>query len=403
MSMKFLRRAAIAGVFVLAASTLSTSVVSGAFAEEPPAATQSPAATEAPETESPETDAPAAESPGGEAVTENEAPDAAAPESEAPATAAPAPESSKSTDVAPEASETAEPAAEITVAISEIGLDGPAIADVEVTVSNDSKQRMSSVAVTFTGPVGWQVAPASQKLDSIKPGRTQTATFQVRIPEKRPGFALRIFTATVTYKGGDGAGSATGVRAMPTTPPTDSLAALFNNVAITALSQTTAGNFDGEGNTFSAEQLAAVGAAPGATLEALGATLTMPASQPGTADNVTAAGQALRISGQGQRLVFLGSGSSLGATGTATVFYTDGTTSSGAIGFPNWSFHDENAHGAELAISTNGRNRPSGYGDAAYQYRMFAHSVPLTAGKTVDFVVLPTNGSMHIFSIAIAP
>lgn len=389
MSMKFLRRAAIAGVLVLAASTWSTAA--GAFAEESPATTQSPA-SEPPASEAPSTEAPSPD-----------APETDAPAAETPEAASPAPESSTTTDPAPEASDAAEPAPEITVTVPEIGLDGPAIADVEITVSNDSAQKMSSVAVSFAGPVGWQVVPASQKLDAIKPGRDQTATFQIRVPEKRPGFALRIFTATVTYKGGDGAGSATGVRAMPTTPPTDSLAALFNNVAITALSQTTAGNFDGEGNTFSAEQLAAVGAAPGATLEALGATLTMPASQPGTADNVTAAGQALRISGQGQRLVFLGSGSSLGATGTATVFYTDGTTSSGAIGFPNWSFHDENAHGAELAISTNGRNRPSGYGDAAYQYRMFAHSVPLTAGKTVDFVVLPTNGSMHIFSIAIAP
>lgn len=384
MSTKFLRRAAIAGVLVLAASTWSTAA--GAFAEEPPA-TQSPAATEAPSTEAPSTEAPETDAPAGEA----------------PETDVPAPESSKTADPAPEASDAAEPAPEITVTVPEIGLDGPAIADVEITVSNDSAQKMSSVAVSFAGPVGWQVVPASQELDAIKPGHDQTATFQIRIPEKRPGFALRVFTATVTYKGGDGAGSATGVRAMPTTPPTDSLAALFNNVGITALSQTTAGNFDGEGNTFSAEQLAAVGAAPGASLEALGATLTMPASQPGTADNVTAAGQALRIGAQGQRLVFLGSGSSLNATGTATVFYTDGTTSSGAIGFPNWSFHDENAHGAELAISTNGRNRPSGYGDAAYQYRMFAHSVPLTAGKTVDFVVLPTNATMHIFSIAVAP
>ncbi|SIO28947.1 NEW3 domain-containing protein [Agromyces cerinus] len=392
MSMKFLRRAAIAGVFVLAASTWSTSAVAGAFAEESPAATAPPAASDASETAAPETEAP-----------ESAAPETEAPESEAPAEA-PAAESSTSSDAAePEALEAAEPAPEIVVSIPEVDLDGPAIAEVEVTVSNDSSEKMSSVVVSFAGPVGWQVVPSSQKVDAIKPGRDQTATFQMRVPEKRPGFALRVFTSTVTYKGGDGAGSATGIRAMPTTPPTDSLAALFNNVAITALSQTTAGNFDGEGNTFSAEQLAAVGAAPGAQLEALGATLTMPSSQPGTADNVTAAGQALRIGAQGQRLVFLGSGSSLNATGTATVFYTDGTTSSGAIGFPNWSFHDENAHGAELAVSTNGRNRPNGYGDAAYQYRMFAHSVPLTAGKTVDFVVLPTNSSMHIFSIAVAP
>lgn len=402
MSMKFLRKAAIAGVFVLAASTWSTSAAYGAFAEESPATSQSPASTDAPETEAPATEAPASETPD-DSAPETEAPETEAPASEAPETPAPAPESSKAPDAAPEASDAAEPAPEITVAVPEIGLDGPAIATVEVTVSNDSAAKMSSVAVSFAGPVGWQAVPSSQKLDAIKSGRDQTATFQVRIPEKRPGFALRVFTATVSYKGGDGAGSATGVRAMPTTPPTDSLAALFNSIAITTASQPTAGSFDNEGNTFSAEQLAAVGAGPGAAIEALGATLLMPASQPGTADNVTAAGQALRIGGQGQRLVFLGSGSSTSATGTATVFYTDGTTSSGAIGFPNWSFHDENAHGAELAISTNGRNRPSGYGDAAYQYRMFAHSVPLTAGKTVDFVVLPTNGSMHIFSIAVAP
>ncbi|MGW9629557.1 NEW3 domain-containing protein [Agromyces sp. NPDC055520] len=390
--MKFIRRVAIAGVFVLAASTWSTAATYGAFAEEAPAASQSPAATEAAETEAPATDAAAPESPEGDA-----------PETGTTETEAPAAESSTAPDAAPEASEAAEPAPEITVAIPEIGLDGPAIAEVEVTVSNDSDAKMGSVAVSFAGPIGWQVVPSGQKLDAIKPGDDRTATFQVRIPEKRPGFALRVFTATVSYKGGDGAGSATGVRAMPTTPPTDSLAALFNNVGITTVSQPTAGNFDSEGNTFSAEQLAAVGAGPGASIEALGATLQMPASQPGTADNVTAAGQALRIGEQGQRLVFLGSGSSTSATGTATVFYTDGTTSSGAIGFPNWSFHDENAYGAKLAISTNGRNRPNGYGDAAYQYRMFAHSVPLTAGKTVDFVVLPTNGSMHIFAIAVAP
>lgn len=393
MSMKFLRRAAIAGVFVLTASTWSTSTVSGAFAEEPPAATQPPVSSEAPETAAPETDAPGPEAP---ATT--------APTIEVPASEGPATESANPSEtVAPEASESAEPAPEIAVAIPDISLDGPAIADIAVTVSNDSDSKMSSVAVSFAGPVGWQVVPASQKLDSIKPGGNQTASFQVRIPEKRPGFALRVFTATATYKGGDGAGTATATRSIPTAPPTGALADLFNNTGITSESNPTPGNFDGDGNSFSAEQLAAVGAGPGAELEALGATLQMPTAQPGTADNVTASGQALRIGAQGQRLVFLGSGSNLGATGAVTVFYTDGTTSAGTIGFPNWSFQAADAHGAELVVSTTGRNRPSGYGDAAYQYRMFAHSVPLTPGKTVDFIVMPSNPAMHVFSMAVAP
>lgn len=129
----------------------------------------------------------------------------------------------------------------------------------------------------------------------------------------------------------------------------------------------------------------------------------MPTVPPGTADNVASAGQAVELAGEGQRLVFLGTGSNYGATGTATVFYTDGSTSSGSFGFPNWSFQEANAHGAELVVSTTGRNRPNGYGDAAYQYRLFAHSVPLTAGKTVDFVILPANSAMHVFSMGIAP
>ena len=75
MSMKFLRRAAVAGVLVLAASTWSTAA--GAFAEESPATTQSPALTEAPSTDAPEAEAPASDAPATEA-----------PETDAPATAA---------------------------------------------------------------------------------------------------------------------------------------------------------------------------------------------------------------------------------------------------------------------------------------------------------------------------
>ena len=225
----------------------------------------------------------------------------------------------------------------------------------------------------------------------------------MRIPEKRSGFALRVFTAEAVYKGGDGAGSATTTRATPTAAPLENLAAAFNSKGITSESAPTAGNFDGEGNTFSAEKLAAAGAGKGAELEVLGATLRMPSVEPGTPDNVATAGQAVRVPGQGERLVFLGAGANYGATGTVTVYYTDGTASTGSIGFPNWSFQEANAHGAQLAVSTDGRNRPSGYGDAAYQYRLFAHSVALDAGKTVDFVMLPGNAALHVFALGIAP
>ena len=223
------------------------------------------------------------------------------------------------------------------------------------------------------------------------------------IPAKRPGFALRIFSTEASYKGGDGSGSATTTRGIPTGSPLENLAAAFNSKGITSASAPTAGDFDGYGNTFSAEKLAEAGAGKGAQVEVLGAKLQMPSVEPGTPDNVASGGQAVRVPGQGQKLVLLGSGSNYGATGTVTVYYTDGTAATGSIGFPNWSFQEADAHGALLAISTDGRNRPNGYGDSAYQYRLFAHSVQLDPKKTVDFVILPGNAALHVFAVGIAP
>jgi hypothetical protein len=291
----------------------------------------------------------------------------------------------------------------VTLSIEEFTLDGPAIEEVDVVVHNDSTAGMRSTAVTFRGPTGWQVAPSSQSVRTIRAGAAAVVTFQLRIPEPTPGFKLRTFTATATYRGGDGEETAATSRTIRSGDPLPNLAAAYDTVGITSESDPAPGDFDGDGNSFSAEQLDAAGAGRGDTVTALGAALTMPDVDPGTPDHVASAGQAIELDGQGSRLVLLGSGVGYGAAGTATVYYTDGTTSSGNIGFPNWSFQEPTAHGATLAVSTDGRNRPDGYGDAAYQYRLFAHSVPLTAGKTVDFVVLPGNATVRVFSLAIAP
>lgn len=43
-----------------------------------------------------------------------------------------------------------------------------------------------------------------------------------------------------------------------------------------------------------------------------------------------------------------------------TVSYSDGTSSTGSTGFPNWSFADPTEFGSQLAITTKGRNPPGG-------------------------------------------
>ncbi|MFF9144982.1 NEW3 domain-containing protein [Streptomyces sp. NPDC055051] len=290
------------------------------------------------------------------------------------------------------------------VAVSAVDLDGPAISTVQVTVRNAGPDRLRSLKVSFAGPVGWAVQPATQTVDgTFAAGATARATFRIQVPERRPGFTVRTFTATATYRGGDGAGTATGTRSELSGTPVASLAAAYNNVAVTDEADTAPGDYDGEGNSFSAQKLAAAGLTRGGAVNALGARLTWPDVAPGSKDNVSSAGQAVTLSGAGGKLVFLGSGVGSGATGTATVHYADGTTTSGTFGFPNWSFDPANAHGATLVASSDGRNRPSGYGNAGIAYRVFAHSIALDPAKQVSFVVLPANAGIHLFDMALAP
>ncbi|TWD74947.1 alpha-galactosidase-like protein [Kribbella amoyensis] len=291
----------------------------------------------------------------------------------------------------------ATPSAEVSV--SEVDLAGPAISTVRVTVTNKSTANLGKLSVAFRGPVGWTVSPETQAVkETVRPGRSVTVAFQIRVPEQREGFTIRTFTATATYAGGE----AVGTRVQRSGTPLPNLAAAYNNVGVTSEADPAKGDFDGDGNSFSAEKLAGAGVAPGSTVTALGANFTWPDVPAGTKDNVIAAGQTFAYSGQGSKLVLLGSAAGQSAVGTVKVWYSDGTTASGSVGFPNWSFQDAGAHGATLAISTQGRNTPAGYANAEYQYRFFAHSIPLDPAKTVELITLPANGGLHVFGVALA-
>ncbi len=302
------------------------------------------------------------------------------------------------TAAAATAASAASAAEPVEVTISEVDLAGPVIASVDVTVTNNSAAKLSKLVVSFAGPVGWTVYPETRTVkDAVKQGRSVTVSFQIRVPEQRPGFTLRTFTATAAYSGGE----AVGTRTQKSGTPLPNLAAAFNNVAVSNESDPAKGNFDNDGNSFSAQRLAEKGVTPGSTVTALGATFTWPGPV-GTKDNAVAAGQTFAYSGQGTKLVLLGSAAGQSAVGPVKVWYSDGTSTSGSIGFPNWSFQDAGAHGATLVISTTGRNTPAGYANAEYQYRVFANSIPLDPAKTVELITLPANGGLHVFGVATA-
>ena len=183
-----------------------------------------------------------------------------------------------------------------------------------------------------------------------------------------------------------------------------SLAASFNNVGITADSNTAPGNYDGNGSSFSETALTNAGAAPGATVTSQGLSYTFPNVAAGTDDNTVAEGQTITMSGSGT-LGFLVSASYGPASGTGTITYTDGSTQSYTLTSPDW-WSTTPPSGGALAISSAYQNRP-GNTTYASSGNIFSETVALTAGKTVASVTLPPGGALtagpptlHVFAIA---
>ncbi|MFI1092601.1 NEW3 domain-containing protein [Streptomyces sp. NPDC020917] len=263
------------------------------------------------------------------------------------------------------------------------------------SVTNPGTRPISRVIATLGLPTGWTAADASASVGTIPPGATATASWTVRVPADAAS-GTQTSQVSVSYPKGPGSTDATLV--LPVAFP--SLAAAFNHVGITDDSAPSLGDFDGYGNSFSAQALAAAGAKAGASLKFNDIAFTWPSAASGTKDDVAADGQIIAVSGTGASLAFLGSG--IGApSGTVTVYYTDGTTSTGTLGFPNWLSDTPTQFGAQPVIISTYRNTPSGPANHGYQYDVYYNSVPLAQGKTVAAVQLPQNSSLHIFAVGV--
>lgn len=272
---------------------------------------------------------------------------------------------------------------------------------VTVTVADNGTQSINDLDLKLTGPAGWKITPGTQTVCTIDAGRSRSFTFRVTVPPPPPGKATNTLTATASYRTGRTHDSVGGQQTLITNTPYASLAQAANNVAITDESNTAPGNFDGDGDSYSAQALAAAGAAPGATVTHNGVAFTWPSTAVGTNDNVVADGQVITLSGQGSKLAFLGSEAGA-TTGTVTVTYTDGTSSTGTLGFPNWCCTDQKAYGAEPAVTTDHRNTPSGPANQGTAYDVFYNTIPITAGKAIATVTLPATPAIHVFAVSAA-
>ncbi|WP_157606478.1 NEW3 domain-containing protein [Saccharomonospora cyanea] len=311
-----------------------------------------------------------------------------------PATAAPV------TTAATETATTEDADAPAAVTVGAIDLDGPRISPVTVTVENTGTTKLQRLEVSLRGPLGWSVYPATVEVPgSLKPGQETTTTFDVRVPEPTDDFRLRTFTATATYRAQGTTGEVTGSRTQHTGTAYPSLAEAYDNVGVTDDANPTVGDFDGGGNSYSAQALAEAGVEPGTALSAFGASLTWPDVPVGTPNNV-AGGRTIAVDASGERLVFLGAATGFGA-GTVTVTYADGAVSRLPLGFPNWCCADPNEHGAVPVIQTHYRNTPNGPANHGIAYRVYANAVPLDPTRTVAYVTLPSSTHLHVFDFAV--
>jgi beta-glucosidase len=276
----------------------------------------------------------------------------------------------------------------------------------------------ASATLTMTSPVsrtiGVQFAAKAPAGITVAP-----ASGTVRVP---PGPAGAPVPLTVSVAAGTAGGkysvpisltAVDGGHSYPLTPvtltvsvPYASVSAAYDDVGITSDSATGAGAFDGGGDSFSEQALTASGLAPGATVYQDGTTLTWPSAAAGSPDNVITDGQTIDLSGHGNSLVLLGASNNGTGTGDLTVRYTDGTTQTSSISFPDW-YSDAPVSGGGIVATTLHWNTSSGPGTQPVS--VYSWPVPLDAAKTVASITLPTitpatsdNGELesHVFAAA---
>jgi beta-glucosidase len=270
------------------------------------------------------------------------------------------------------------------------------------TISSTNASSSSSLKVTWIaaplGTSGITVTPATGTV-TIAPGATVSTSLTVITDASTPGTTFIPFTVSVAV--GRTRVPAVGAY-LTTTTPDGSLGDTFDNVGVSDDSAPAAGNFDGNGNSYSAQALADAGITPGRTVTSDGVTFTWPDIPAGIDDNVIAASQTVLLSGSGSTLGFLGTAVNGAFTETGNVYYTDGSTQQFTISFVNWTSGSPPT-GDTVVATTSYLNTPTG--QLTRNRYLYGAFVPLDPSKTVEAVQLPSAGSgdigIHIFAVAV--
>lgn len=173
-----------------------------------------------------------------------------------------------------------------------------------------------------------------------------------------------------------------------------------NVVSISDDDASTAGCFDSSCNSFSSDALAAAGVVAGGSITVGGQTFTnWVGGGAGQPDSIIAQGQSISYSAVGRSYIgFLGASNGGDVSGTLTLNYSDGTSSTLSLGFPDWQSVNPSAFGDTTAVVTthaNTQTKAQASGTHLISHAKFA----LPAGKSVVSITLPNQPALRIFSI----
>ncbi|HWG11856.1 MAG TPA: beta-galactosidase [Streptosporangiaceae bacterium] len=285
---------------------------------------------------------------------------------------------------------------------------------VKETLTNPTARPLTGATEALTAPTGWTVTPAAATpVGTVAPGRSASATFSVTAPSSGLATGAVNLLATATY----GPGHQQLLSTAQVQVPASSLAATYDNAGITDDSNPNPSadfiGFDGEGTSYSAQGLAAAGLPPGATVSAGGHRFTWPSVASAQPDNTMAEGQTIAVgsgAASGGSLGVLAAANNSAESGTGTVYYTDGSTSTFTLSVGNfWYATGQNGNPPDTTntqvAAVNYANYPTG--SSGHTIYIFEQNIPLTAGKTVEAVTLPSLGSvagynaaLHIFALS---
>jgi hypothetical protein len=183
---------------------------------------------------------------------------------------------------------------------------------------------------------------------------------------------------------------------------------LANNVGVSNDGSAIVGNFDGRGDSYSAQALRSAGITPAATIRVAGLAFQWPPAAPGAPGNVVTRGQAVRFTAavQGTTLAFLGAAAQGASYGKGSIVYRTGKPQTFQLGFSDWTLDGGRTKpwtGTRIAFALPYYNRSDRRRVAQRAY-VYLAQVPLRPGVPVVSIALPatSKGSLHIFAISIS-